>query len=62
MTIEKPSPEVINAIQSAAAWYEASKITGKRLEYDPATGRITNMSEANDWLKRTYRSGWTLNG
>jgi hypothetical protein len=35
---------------------------GKRLEYDPATGRITNMSEANDWLKRTYRSGWTLNG
>jgi predicted dehydrogenase len=35
---------------------------GKRLEYDSATGRITNMSEANDWLKRTYRSGWTLNG
>jgi hypothetical protein len=35
---------------------------GKRLDYDPATGRITNMSEANDWLKRTYRSGWTLNG
>jgi hypothetical protein len=35
---------------------------GKRLEYDPATGRVTNMAEANDWLKRTYRSGWTLNG
>jgi predicted dehydrogenase len=35
---------------------------GKRLEYDPATGRITNSSEANDWLKRPYRSGWTLNG
>jgi len=35
---------------------------GKRLEYDPAAGRVTNMSEANDWLKRTYRSGWTLNG
>jgi predicted dehydrogenase len=35
---------------------------GKRLEYDPAAGRVTNMAEANDWLKRTYRSGWTLNG
>ena len=35
---------------------------GKRLTYDPAAGRVTNMSEANDWLKRTYRSGWTLNG
>ena len=35
---------------------------GKKLEYDPATGRVTNSSEANDWLKRTYRSGWTLNG
>ena len=35
---------------------------GKRLEYDPATGRVTNSAEANDWLKRKYRSGWTLNG
>jgi hypothetical protein len=35
---------------------------GKKLDYDPATGRVTNFSEANDWLKRQYRSGWTLNG
>ncbi len=35
---------------------------GRKLEYDPATGRVTNMSEANDYLKREYRSGWTLNG
>jgi len=35
---------------------------GKRLEYDPAAGRVTNAPEANDYLKRTYRSGWTLNG
>jgi len=34
----------------------------KRLEYDPATGRVTNASEANDYLKRTYRKGWPLNG
>ncbi len=35
---------------------------GKRLEYDPATGRVTNDAEANSYLKRTYRSGWSLNG
>ncbi len=35
---------------------------GKRLEYDPVAGRVTNAPEANDYLKRTYRSGWTLNG
>ncbi len=35
---------------------------GKKLQYDPATGRITNAPEANDYLKRKYRPGWTLNG
>jgi hypothetical protein len=35
---------------------------GKKLEYDAASGRVTNSSEANDWLKRTYRKNWTLNG
>jgi predicted dehydrogenase len=35
---------------------------GKKLEYDPATGRVTNVPEANDYLKRQYRANWTLNG
>ena len=35
---------------------------GKKITYDPATGRVTNAPEANDYLKRTYRTGWTLNG
>lgn len=35
---------------------------GKRLEYDGSTGRVKNSSEANDYLKRQYRPGWTLNG
>lgn len=35
---------------------------GKRLEYDAVAGRVTNAPEANDYLKRTYREGWTLNG
>ncbi len=35
---------------------------GKRLEYDPVNGRVTNMPEANDWLTKPYREGWTLDG
>jgi len=35
---------------------------GKKIEYDPATGRVTNSTEANDYLKRSYRPNWTLNG
>jgi hypothetical protein len=35
---------------------------GKRLEYDSASGRVINAWEANDYLKRTYRPGWPLNG
>lgn len=35
---------------------------GKKLEYDGATGRVTNASEANQYLAREYRKGWTLNG
>ena len=35
---------------------------GKELDYDGATGRVTNSDEANELLKRTYRPGWVLNG
>jgi len=35
---------------------------GKKLDYDGATGRVTNSPEANDLLSRKYRAGWTLNG
>jgi predicted dehydrogenase len=35
---------------------------GKKLDYDPATGRVTNSTEANDYLRRQYRSGWKLDG
>jgi predicted dehydrogenase len=35
---------------------------GAKLEYDGATGRVTNNSQANDLLVRQYRKGWTLNG
>jgi hypothetical protein len=35
---------------------------GKKLEYDPVAGRITNAPEANDHLKREYREGWKIDG
>ena len=35
---------------------------GKKIEYDSASGRVTNSPEANALLKRAYRPGWTLNG
>ena len=31
-----------------------------RLEYDPASGRVTNNLAANDYLTREYRQGWAL--
>lgn len=33
---------------------------GKRLEYDGATGRVTNHESANQFLRRSYREGWKL--
>ena len=35
---------------------------GKKIEYDPKAGRVTNCPEANDLLSRKYRQGWTLEG
>lgn len=35
---------------------------GQRVEYDAAAGRITNLDSANQYLSKTYREGWTLNG
>lgn len=33
---------------------------GKRVEYDSATMKITNLPEANKYLTREYRQGWEL--
>lgn len=35
---------------------------GKKIDYDGASGQVTNSPEANDLLRRTYRPGWKLNG
>ena len=31
---------------------------GKKIIYDGANMRITNVAQANDFLKRDYRQGW----
>lgn len=36
--------------------------TGKRLDYDGGKGEVTNSSEANALLSRSYREGWPLVG
>ena len=33
---------------------------GKKIHYDGANMKITNAPEANDFLKREYRKGWSL--
>lgn len=35
MSLEKPSPQVIQAIEGAVAWFESARITGIRLEKKP---------------------------
>ncbi len=38
MEIEHPSPEIIRAVEGAVEWFNASKITGIRIEHQPAPG------------------------
>ncbi len=35
---------------------------GQRIEWDAAAGRVTNLPEANQYLSKKYREGWTMNG
>jgi len=35
---------------------------GKKLEYDGKAGKVTNIAEANKYLTKDYRDGWTLDG
>jgi predicted dehydrogenase len=35
---------------------------GRKIKYDGATGQVTDCPEAAQFLRHTYREGWTLNG
>ena len=34
--------------------------TGRRVEYDAANMKVTNLPEANQYIRREYREGWSL--
>jgi len=36
------------------------ELTLHRLQWDSANLRFTNMDEANQYIRREYRAGWTL--
>ena len=40
----------------------AAHQAGKKLNYDPVEGRVTNDPIANDYLRKEYRKGSVLNG
>lgn len=35
---------------------------GRKIQYDGATGKVTDYPEANQYLSKKYREGWTLEG
>lgn len=35
---------------------------GKKISYNGATGTVTDCADASQYLRHTYRDGWTLNG
>jgi len=35
---------------------------GRKLDWDPSNLRATNCPEADKYIRKTYRSGWVLNG
>lgn len=47
------------AITEAVNLYAASLRANKLLRYDAATHRVTNVQDANKYLDRDYRSGWS---
>ena len=38
----------------------STRLGGKELEYDGAKGEVTNCADAAQYIKPTYRRGWTL--
>jgi predicted dehydrogenase len=38
----------------------AIRMLGKRIQWDPKAMKITNIPEANQYLQREYRDGWSL--
>jgi PelA/Pel-15E family pectate lyase len=50
MSLDRPSPEVVQAIEAAVAWFESAKLTGIKViqEKDPQAPRGYNKKVVND--------------
>jgi len=57
---EQPPSSFLQAgpISEAVSLYAVALRTRRKLLYDAATRKITNVSDANRYLSRAYRSGW----
>ncbi len=55
-----PLAEVVLLGNVALRLQLREELTRKKLHWDPAALQFTNCSEANQFLRREYRDGWTL--
>ena len=56
----KYSADMIETMCLGLVAYRAG--VGEQLRYDGATGKITNNDDANQYLTKEYRDGWSLQG
>lgn len=58
----QPPSSFLNAwpISEAVNLYAVALRTGKKLVYDGQSQKITNVADANQYLRREYRKGWDL--
>jgi hypothetical protein len=56
----QPPSSFLNAwpISEAVNLYAVALRTGKKLVYDGQSQKITNVADANKYLRREYRKGW----
>ena len=62
-TRNKPIADVENGHQSALLCHLANisyRVGNRKLEFDGKAETITNIPEANQYLKRTYRQPWVI--
>ena len=57
MSIEKPSPEVIEAVKGGVAWFESSKIKGIRVEKVDGDRQVIRDENADPVWARFYELG-----
>lgn len=57
MSIERPSPAIIRAVETGVAWYEAVKIEGIRIERTPDDRTVVVAPDAEPIWARFYEIG-----